>query len=341
MPRVFRLLFFSDTHLGFDYPARPRVARRRRGDDFFHAYRSALEPAFEGKVDAVLHGGDFLFRSKVPRWLVRQAIEPILEVADGGTPVFMVPGNHERARFPFPLFFSHPKVYLFDRPRSYELRCGEVKISLAGFPFSRRIARSFASLLCDTEWKKAKSDIRILCMHQTVEGARVHGYTFRRGEDVIDGRQIPKTFAAVLTGHIHRAQMLTRDLSGNQLAAPVIYPGSTERTSFVERFERKGYALLGFAAGRGGRGRLVERAFVPLPTRPMVVLELDADGRSAAELTKLCDARLRELHPDSVVSLRLRGSAGDGPGISLPALRSLAPTMTIELSRNPRNALNN
>lgn len=40
-----RIFFFADTHLGLDLPRRPRVERRRRGDDFFASYRHVLDCA--------------------------------------------------------------------------------------------------------------------------------------------------------------------------------------------------------------------------------------------------------------------------------------------------------
>jgi len=46
------VLFVSDTHIGLDWPARPRVVRRRRGDDSFQNFERALEPARTGEVDA-------------------------------------------------------------------------------------------------------------------------------------------------------------------------------------------------------------------------------------------------------------------------------------------------
>ncbi len=55
---VARVLFVSDTHLGFDLPARPRVERRRRGPDFFANFERALAPALRGEADLVVHGGD-------------------------------------------------------------------------------------------------------------------------------------------------------------------------------------------------------------------------------------------------------------------------------------------
>ena len=91
---MIRILFLADTHLGFDFPFRPRVERRRRGPDFFKNFRKALEPAYSGEVDAVIHGGDLFFRSKVPAKLVDMAFEPLKEVADLGVKVYLVPGNH-------------------------------------------------------------------------------------------------------------------------------------------------------------------------------------------------------------------------------------------------------
>jgi DNA repair exonuclease SbcCD nuclease subunit len=161
-------------------------------------------------------------------------------------------------------------------------------------------------------------------MHQAVEGAQVgvQDFTFRRGRDVVAGTDVPPGFAAVLTGHIHRAQVLTADLAGRPLAAPVLYPGSVERTSFAERDETKGYLVLDVEPGTGG-GRLARWEFVPLPARPMVVLSLASRG----ELRR----RLATLDPHAVVRLHL----DDAP---LPAarLRALAPpTMNIDVARRP------
>ncbi len=113
---------------------------------------------------------------------------------------------------------------------------------------------------------------------------------------MIPGRAIPGGLAAVLAGHIHRHQILTRDLAGRRLASPVLYPGSTERTSYAERTETKGYLRLRVAPGRGGGrdtgGHVAGWRFVPLPTPPLPqrhdeilpaspsVLRVDLDGKS-------------------------------------------------------------
>ena len=89
----------ADTHIGLDYPLQPCIDRRRRGYDFLNNFRLALQPALQREVDLVVHGGDLFDRSRVPEALVQIALEPLLEVAASGVPVFLVPGNHERPEF--------------------------------------------------------------------------------------------------------------------------------------------------------------------------------------------------------------------------------------------------
>ena len=75
------------------------------------------------------------------------------------------------------------------------------------------------------------------------------GYIFRDAPDVIKASDIPAGFSAVLSGHIHRFQVLAKDREGKALRAPVFYPGSIERTSFAEKNEKKGYLILEFEKG--------------------------------------------------------------------------------------------
>ena len=50
-----RILFLSDTHLGFDLPFRPRIKRNRRGPNFFNNLDIALSFAVEHRVDCAVH----------------------------------------------------------------------------------------------------------------------------------------------------------------------------------------------------------------------------------------------------------------------------------------------
>lgn len=248
---MIRVLLLADTHLGLGEP------------HFFH-YERALRPAFAGEVDLVVHGGDVFYRSRVKPDLVMQAFEPLKRLANAGVPVVVVPGNHERSAIPYPLFAMHPGIHIIDRPHTVALNVRGIDVAIAGFPCERnRIAEKFAGLLERTRWRSVSSAVRLLCVHQTIEAATVGpvDYVFRRHPDVIPGRAIPRGFAAVLAGHIHRHQVLTTDLSGRPLAAPVFYPGSTERTSSAERNEAKGYVTMELAVDELDGGRVQSWTF--------------------------------------------------------------------------------
>lgn len=336
---MLRILLVADTHLGFDLPVRPRSHRLRRGPDFFSRFREALGPARRGEVDLVVHGGDLLFRSRVPASLVMAALEPLLELADRGVPVLIVPGNHERSALPYPLLAVHDHLHVFGRPRTVRLRLAGLDVAVSGFPCERDDIRArFPGLLAATDWQ-APADVRLLCLHQTVEGATVGPaeFVFRGGPDVLPARSIPHGFAAVLAGHIHRHQALTRDLARRPLAAPVVYPGSTERTSFAERVEPKGFVILEVEPTDGG-GRLAGFAFHELPARPMGVVDVQLTSLGPDALARRLAETLCGLPPNAVVQVRCRGQLEPGSERALrtETLRGLhSPNMVVSLRLMP------
>jgi DNA repair protein SbcD/Mre11 len=89
---IIRILFLADTHLGFDCAFRPQIERRRRGPQFFANVERALQPALEGRVDCVVHGGDILYRSKVPARLVAMAFKPLKMAAAMGVKIGILSG---------------------------------------------------------------------------------------------------------------------------------------------------------------------------------------------------------------------------------------------------------
>ena len=331
-----RILFLADTHLGFDLPFKPRIQRRRRGPDFFNTFHQALQPAYDQSVDLVVHGGDLFYRTRVPEQLIDMALGPLVEVAESGIPVYLVPGNHERSKIPLRLWGTHENLHIFNRPRSFVYKKGSKSLALSGFPFARKIRDRFHDLVDRTGYEQFDADYRLLCIHQAVEGATVgvHNYTFRSGVEVIRGNDIPVDFTAVLSGHIHRAQVLTHDLQGTALAAPVIYPGSTERTSFVEREEAKGCMLLELGGDKPHLALNNGIRFINLPARPMENLVVDLNVIEDGSVLDEIQQRLVELDPDSVVRIQLLGVVTPQIEARLGAaeLRKIAPpTMNVSL----------
>ncbi len=272
-----RVTLVADTHLGFDLPENPRVERRRRGDDFFANYGRVLDHVARTRPHLLVHGGDVFFRSRVAPAIVDRAFAALAAVADLGVQVVVVPGNHERSRLPPSLWLTHPNVHVFHKPGAVVLQANGVDVAVAGFPFARGDVRgAFRGILDETGIERVPAGVRLLCMHQTVSGAKVgpDGFTFRSGPDVIPGGSVPAGLTAVLAGHIHRAQTLG---GGAGAEVPVFYAGSIERTSFAERNEPKGFFDLTIGAPDRGPARVVAADFIELPARPMTDIALPSD----------------------------------------------------------------
>jgi len=331
-----RLLLLADTHIGLDFPLQPRIERRRRGYDFLNNFRLALKPALQGEVDLVIHGGDLFDRSHVPEALVQIGLEPLLEVAEKNVPVLLVPGNHERSKIPLQLWRNHPYLTIFDQPATKRLDIHGNRVAISGFPFTRKIGTTFSTMLNATRYRDFPADIRLLCMHQSVEGAKVGpiNFTFRPGKDVIRGSDLPSEFAAVLSGHIHRAQTLVNDLHGQKLPVPVYYPGSVERTAFAEQKEDKGYLKITLQPGDHNNGNLIKTTFERLPARPMVIINFFLDHQSEQQIQTELVKKLTAIDPNAVVHLRLMGEVSPEQWrvFSAENLRTIAPaSMNLEV----------
>jgi len=276
-------------------------------------------------VDVVVHGGDLHYRSRVPAWVAEAALAPLRRVASRGVPVLLVPGNHERSRLPYPLLAAHPHLHVFHTPRTVVLEARGLRVAFAGFPYASAVRDRFPGLLEAAGRAAPRADLRVLCLHQCVEGATCGPgtFTFRDGDDVVRGADLPGDVAVVLSGHIHRHQVLR--VPGRP---PVVYAGSVERTSFAEAGEPKGAVLLELCSS--GLGRL---AFRPLPARPMLIRPVPLAGLSLPAARALVARVVAQTPADAVVQLRPAGPvpAELGPLLAAPALRALAGARSVSV----------
>ncbi len=201
---MLKIVFFADTHLGVDYPIKPKVDRRRRGEDFFDNYKRVLNYAIESKVDLVLHGGDFFFRSKVPAPIIDRAYDILYDFAEIGIPFVIVPGNHERSVLPSSILMNHKNIHIFDEPSTFFFEKKNAIIGITGFPNIRNgIKQQFNHIFNKAIEGNPEVDIKLLLMHQAIQESQIEGYTFRYGIDVLPLEMLPDNYHAVLSGHIH------------------------------------------------------------------------------------------------------------------------------------------
>jgi len=268
------LLHLTDTHLGLDRWFVGAAPGWRRADDHLLAMRLALAPALRGEVDLVVHSGDLFDRSRPPPRAVAEARALLAEVG-ARVPVLLFPGNHDRhgvaRHFPEPI----PGVRVVDTPT--RLGVGGVELGLVPhFREARDWARAAAAM----------DGVDLLVCHQSFHGARVPGHVFRQGghAETVGAHQLPRV-GAILCGHLHPRQAIRLG------EVEVVMPGSTERTSFSERDETKGYAR--WTLGDRPRWR-----FVDLPSRAMRVVAGpgDLDDLAPGTLVHVTGEDPEELH---------------------------------------------
>ena len=122
--------------------------------------------------------------------------------------------------------------------------------------------------------------------------------------------------------------MLTTDLAGHALAAPVLYPGSIERTSIAEAGEEKGFLHLTVSRKR------LDWRFERLPARPLVRCDIDAGAMTDDALESGIRSFIAAAPADAVLTIRASGtlSARAARFLSAANLRGLAPdTMNVEV----------
>ncbi len=222
---------------------------------------------------------------------------------------------------PYPLLALDDGLHVFDRPRSVVLEARGVRAAFIGFPYAWEVRRRFREILATAKRDAPPADVRVLCLHQCIEGATCGpgNFTFRSGADVIRAADLPPDVAVTLSGHIHRHQVLRP--AGR---APVIYAGSVERTSFAEAPETKGFIVLHLT--RSGLGGF---EFRPLPARPMVSRTLSFGDVDEVEAHARVRAAIDSTPSDAVVQLRVAGAM---PGmLTAEALRAMAGARNVTL----------
>lgn len=338
MKRNLKLLVFSDTHLGFDYPMRPRIKIRRRGEEFFSNFNHVLNYGLKNNVDYILHLGDLFFRCKVHNDIVKRAYSKLLSTADKGIKIILVPGNHDCSRLPLISILSHPNIHIFEKAKVISFPILGKNINFAGFPFIRKnLHDEFHKYLEIFRSNISANDINILLMHQTIQGAQVGqiNYTFGSGPDILLKKMMPEDYDLILCGHIHRYQIIPfQQNNTSNYKNKIIFTGSTERTSFAEKNETKGFLKIGLNPAK--TNPIEHLDFVPLPSRKMVDIQIDSENSIEAVMQTI-RLKVAEINSNSIVRLKFEKNFHTGilSQLSTGLIRSLVPdSMNIEISRS-------
>jgi DNA repair exonuclease SbcCD nuclease subunit len=254
------------------------------------AFRRVVDKALELRPDVVLHSGDLFDVVRPTNRAVTQGLEQLLRLARAGIPVVAIAGNHESPRlretgsvFRFLEFFDGIRAVYKGEPEV--VRVGDLAIHAV--PQAADQAAVNAHLAAQEPGPDAR--YHVLTAHVAVSGVRA----FAMGEfneHVVPTSALHPGFDYVALGHYHGCA---------QVAPNAWYAGSTERMSFGEAGQPKGFLLADLEQG------CVD--FHPVATRPMLDLEpVDADGLDSAAVERAIVRALDQAQPaEKIVRLRV------------------------------------
>jgi len=294
-----QVLITADNHLDIS-AAMYGPKRFDRKEDFARCFEATVEYALKERPDIYLICGD-LYDSVVPRNPPRSLMmRHFRTLAGKGIKVFLISGHHDTARSleqgasPLSLYGDSGYARFFSdflQPESSLFEKSGLKVQVSGVSFNPNLGVNedpFASM----RFEKPKGDVNIFMLHYPIEGFKgVYSLT----EPTIRASRLPSGYQLVAAGHIHRHQ---KSAFGDTV---VIYPGSTERASFLEEGEKKGFVWVEL-----DKSGVVSDEFIETPARELRTWEFNIPSSGDVNAI-LQEELLKRVDPQLILRVKIVG----------------------------------
>ncbi len=291
-----QVLLTADNHLD---PSAVQYGPKRfeRKRDFQRCFEALVNFALENRPDFLLVGGDFydgILPGNPTRAFVAEGFKLLHEKS---VRIVLVSGHHDTPRSiehgvsPLAVHARSGHVYFLQdpEPTSKTFDVDGTTVTITGMSLNPGLGPDQDPL--EGKTLTSSGDINIFLTHYPIEGFQ--GYFGQ--ETHIQASSIPRNYQLFASGHLHLRQR--RTING----IPVIYPGSTERVSFQEEGERKGF--LWFEVDRTG---IRHEEFHQTPARPMETLDYRVSGEGS--LTRqVQDALEKRADTEKILRVRVSG----------------------------------
>jgi len=289
------VLLTADNHLD---PSAVQYGPKRfeRKRDFQRCFETLVNFALDNRPDLLLIGGDF-YDGIMPGNPTRAFVaEQFKRLQEKGIKTVLISGHHDTPRSaeqgasPLAVHGRSGHVYFIQEqhPTTKKFNFGIESVNLIGMSLNPSLPPD-ADPLAGHPIKRDES-INIFLTHYPIEG--FEGYF---GQEVhIRKSSVPRDFQLFASGHLHNYQK--KVINGTS----VVYPGSTERASFNEEGEKKGFVWLEL-----DKTGIAQQEFHLTPARPMETLDFRVSNESS--LTRQIEEALQKRIDDEKI-LRVRVS---------------------------------
>lgn len=283
-----KILHVADTHLG--YSAYRKVTEdgvNQREKDAYYAFEQFIDYAIKTKPDLIIHAGDLFDSVRPNNRAITFAIKQIIRLSKEKIPFLVIAGNHEHPKLKetghiFSIFDHMDHVYPIYNAK-YEtvtFKIKNEKIMVHVIP-QCELKKQF-----NEELKKLKpdntADYNIFVSHGAVTGIKVFSMN-EFNELIIPTEAISKNFDYIALGHFHKY---------SKLANNAFYSGSTERFTFTDAPDKKGFIEFELSNGK------LKQKLVELENRPMIDPKpIKCSNLKLDEVMKKIKETVREIDP--------------------------------------------
>lgn len=281
---------------------------RRR--EFVEAFDRAIEVALDEKADALILPGD-LFHSPKPSWTsICRVARALKEARRRGVEVYSIPGNHDRYREEGrkgPIDFLGASglaknLHSDSGAVISRFREGPKEIAVVGLGFIPFLSEHEDPLERFLPKNQPEGcDGTILITHYTFEGFRPPPIHTAGRDPVVKLSSIPKWVDLLISGHIHKFGRICNDPAA-------FYVGTSERVTFAEEQDQKGFLLADYEPGREPEVQQIQ-----YDAREMLTVELSiskGEDITRKSLSALKAVSGQEKAEEMIVRLRLLGEIG-------------------------------
>lgn len=261
-----QVVLTSDNHLD-PVAAHYGAMRWERKKDHLRCFEEVVEYVQKNRPDLFLIAGDVFDSTRPGNWVRARLMQHFRGLHEVGVKVFLVSGHHDTPKSveegvsPLAVYGNSGNAVFYPNPLdptpfSFEVKGQAIHITGISYnPFLGPGGDPLAQIVL-----QPRAGVNILLTHYPIEG--FPGYA--ADEPTIVQSSLPRGFTLVAVGHLHRYQRKT--VKG----AEIIYPGSTERASFAEEGEEKGFVWAEIT-----QDGVVSADFVETSARPFRTLQVD------------------------------------------------------------------
>ncbi|MGD0057283.1 MAG: exonuclease SbcCD subunit D [Methanomassiliicoccales archaeon] len=280
-----RIAHVSDTHIGYSAYSRvdESTGLNQREIDVFDAFKQFVDRVIYLKPDAVVHSGDLFDSVRPTNRAISFVLDQLRRMAEAGIPTVVIAGNHSTPRLQetgsvFRILEHIEGLHPVYKGAYESVDLGDLVVHAVPHSDGDNLTRNLQSIGLSRD---ARFNVGVL--HAGVIGLGV----FRMNEFnevLVQSSYLKKDLDYIALGHYH---------GSCEVAPNAWYSGSTERLSFAEAHQEKGFLLIDLDKGK--------RDFVSLTTREMIdLVPIDA--------MRLDSLSLRTAIGDEIDSVDLEGS---------------------------------